>query len=308
MRNIIVRIRGGLGNQLFIYAYARFIQDKFNNAQIYFDIDEYKKYKLRSYDLQNFEFNSQIKDLSECKLSIIDKLSYTITRKIYHLFFYVDKKYFSNKNKKKLYTLFSKLGYLYNENEYYQISTVSDRENVFIYGYFQDRRYSESIYLKLVNDFKLNQQLSNKAQSFEREIKKKNNTIAVSIRCGDDYIKLGWPICSINYYKKGIGLIKNKYPNSSIFIFADEIDKVKNSYGLSQDVIFIDGCKGYESLYLMSLCDHFIIANSSFSWWGSYLSQSPNKMVVAPTQWFPNSKTKDTGLYLDIMTLVDNNI
>jgi hypothetical protein len=305
MEKIVVRLRGGLGNQLFIYAYARSIQEYYKNAEIILDLREYRTYKLRNYDLANYFLNSRVKGYNSTNISYFNNYKYAVTRKFYHLLSYINKKYLSKMNK-DYFMFFSKFGYLYNGNAYYPISSIPDYKNTFIYGYFQNKKYADSIYEALVTELKLKVEISSSARKFEKLIKSSSNSIAVSVRCGEDYLKLGWPMCSPNFYKQGIKYIQSKYSDCDIYVFADDIDTVKHTFDFDGRVTFIEDCKGYESLYLMSLCNNFVIANSSFSWWGSYLSQKKDKIIVAPSRWFTKVDTKESGLYLDNMILIDN--
>ncbi|SHG03377.1 alpha-1,2-fucosyltransferase [Ornithinibacillus halophilus] len=305
MKNIIVRMRGGLGNQLFIYAYARAIQERNKNAKILLDLRGYKKFKLRSFDLSFFSLNSYVGNFKTSDISNLGNIIYTCTRKLYQVLFYINREVFK-KNNKLLNLPFFKFGFLYNGNDYMGLSTIPDKKNVYVFGYYQDKKYVDTVRSEIVKELRLKPKLSKKANEFKNQINSSTNSIAVSIRCGDDYKKLGWPLCSIKYYKKGIEYIQNKIPNADIYIYSDEIETVKKSFGFTDNVTYIEGCSGYESLYLMSLSNHFVIANSSFSWWGAYLSQNKNKIVVAPTFWYRNKKTKDTGLYSGQMVLIDN--
>lgn len=119
--------------------------------------------------------------------------------------------------------------------------------------------------------------------------------VAVHIRRGD-YRKLtGYGLLSNDYYEAAIGYIKEKIGNCMVVIFSDEIDGIFKEYKGVASVFFNDlGMAPIEVLGHMASCDHFVTANSSFSWWAAYLGRNPNKIVVTPKRWFRDrEKTPD---------------
>lgn len=97
----------------------------------------------------------------------------------------------------------------------------------------------------------------------------------------------------MEYYNKAVEYIKNEVKNPLICVFSDDPEWVKKEFKI-ENVIFAgnDILKDYEQMYLMSICKHNIIANSSFAWWGAWLNKNPNKIVIGPKQWLVN-KTSD---------------
>lgn len=99
-------------------------------------------------------------------------------------------------------------------------------------------------------------------------------------------------LCAPAYYAEALRFIESRIPQAHVFVFSDDIAWVKKYIPVSLPHTFVDHNKGpasYNDMRLMSLCKHHIIANSSFSWWGAWLSASPQKIVVAPQKWFANS-------------------
>ena len=131
---------------------------------------------------------------------------------------------------------------------------------------------------------------------------KNQNTIAVHIRRGD-YVtdKLTQQFhgnCSLEYYHRAIIELQTNNKDFILVFFSDDSDWVKEQFGdLSYSKIFVDHNKNEDSwkdMFLMSSCQHNIIANSSFSWWAAWLNNNPEKVVVAPKEWFAtNKKTND---------------
>ena len=109
-------------------------------------------------------------------------------------------------------------------------------------------------------------------------------TTAIHVRRGD-YVRHSnhHPVQTMDYFNKGIDVVKdNTY---TFLVFSDDIEWCKEHFKVD-NIIYIEDEKDYIEIYLMSLCDNDIIANSSFSWWGSFLNKNPNKKVFAPSIWF----------------------
>ena len=117
---------------------------------------------------------------------------------------------------------------------------------------------------------------------------KQSESVCVHIRLGD-YLKYAaiYDVLVPDYYEKGIEYIKNKVREPKFFVFSDEPDKAKLRLAFLENAVFINHHNpGYEDLRLMMNCKHFIIPNSTFSWWAQYLCRNPNKIVIAPKKWF----------------------
>lgn len=161
------------------------------------------------------------------------------------------------------------------------ISSPKDK-NVEFYGYFQSRKYFDRYQNKI-------KELFQPEDAFLNEISKKypeilmDNTLSLHIRRGDYTSNPDiHPSIDISYINEALKIIGNY---SYVFIFSDDIEWVENNLSL-ENTIIVKGNKDFEDLWLMSLCKNNIICNSSFSWWGSFLNQNPNKIIVSPSIWF----------------------
>lgn len=289
---IVVRMLGGLGNQLFQYAYARYLSTKNEDYKIYLDIREYNTYKVRNYDLDLLKLNDNI-----FKFDKKQKKIYDLSRKVFHIYQYIYRK-INNRPLGRGMDKIAKLGYLYSGIDAFDEINIKKKE-IYMYGYFQDVRIVNPIRDILLEELSYTGKLSSNAEEYFKLIKKYENTLAISIRCGQDYIKSGWPVCSIEYYKNALNIFKKRNENYKVFIFADDIQIVKEQFGFGDDVVYIENCSAIESLELLKRCDDFIISNSSFSWWGAYLSDNNNKLIIAPKKWFIGLDTIDTPLFLE---------
>jgi hypothetical protein len=113
-------------------------------------------------------------------------------------------------------------------------------------------------------------------------------------------------VCGLDYYQNAIAKIEGIVSDPTYFIFSDDIEWCRQNLKVSKESFFIDhnlGGNSHFDMYLMSLCKHNIIANSSFSWWGAWLNRNENKCVIAPKQWFAVDKNTADLLPVDWIRL-----
>jgi len=134
-------------------------------------------------------------------------------------------------------------------------------------------------------------------------------SVAVHFRRGDAIevkrFAKGLDVCDTNYYLKAMDLIAGKLINPVFFIFSNDLDYVRKNIEFKYPVILVDNNNpGHEDLRLMYNCKHFVIQNSTFSWWGSYLSDNSEKIIVAPNKFIKTFPNKDV-FFRDDMILLD---
>jgi hypothetical protein len=175
---------------------------------------------------------------------------------------------------------------VYNESLFNFIEIPYEKD-LYLIGYFQSEKYF------IHNRTKILELFSPRTIDMDYIMKKydkllKHKTCSLHVRRGD-YIKLQnhHPLCDLNYYKNALSHIDN---DVKILVFSDDITWCKNNF-TDKRFIFIEDEKDIIDLYLMSMCDNNIIANSSFSWWGGWLNQNINKKVISPKKWFGDSKS-----------------
>jgi hypothetical protein len=257
---IIVRILGGLGNQMFQYAYAKALEQ--NGYDVKIDISKFKKYKLHGgYHLDKFNIDLRTPGFISTFLSV--------------------SKIKKNVKEKNL---------LFDEN----LLKLSGDE--FVKGYFQTEKYFTQIRAVLLHQFTIKQSISKETNTVAKNILSSKNSCSLHIRRGD-YIsdKKANSVhgtCDLKYYKNAIKLINDTYQNITFFVFSDDISWTKENLHI-ENAIYVDNKTiPHEDMYLMSLCKNNITANSSFSWWGAWLNKNKNKTVIAPKNWFVNKENE----------------
>jgi hypothetical protein len=169
------------------------------------------------------------------------------------------------------------------------------KENSYLEGYWQSEKYFIEYAENIRMDFTFKLPFSNENAEIVKQISQVN-AVSLHVRRGD-YVSnaknafIG--VCSLEYYRKAIECIKSQLDMPVFFVFSDDINWVKNNLVLDKTSVFVSHNKGSESyndMRLMSLCKHNIIANSSFSWWGAWLNSNPQKIVIAPKQWFASGQ------------------
>lgn len=283
----IVKIIGGLGNQLFQYAFGKALEEN-TGMKVFYDLEDFnEKYKLRKISLQHFNVRLDFADPKEIKRlkSLYNKIRYGI--------YDLSNGLFINENR---------LNYYKEENSFFNKKAFSLNNDVYIAGYWQSEKYFSHIKDIIRSDLKF---ISNPSDTNLIAIDKicNCNSISLHIRRGD-YLtnpsaKKIYSICSIEYYENAINFISERVINPIFFVFSDDIQWVKNNLGNKHPMIFVDhndDDHNYEDLRLMSLCKHHVIANSTFGWWGAWLNNKHDKIIIAPNKWFNDDSRSSLDL------------
>lgn len=281
---IVVKLQGGLGNQMFQYALGRALSLK-KNTELLFDISSFTTDPLRTYSLSLFAIDGNIATESQIKVFKKNKRKTGKLSFFHNLFIANWKKYVSERM-------------FHFDSEVFTVS-----KNAYLDGYWNTEKYFRDIRETLLTDFTLKNSLSGKNKEIADKIST-SNSVSIHIRRGDYAhdikTKTTHGLLSSEYYTKGCDYIAKNVTDPILFIFSDDIAWVKNNLSFPFQANYIDWNaenRAYEDMRLMSLCKHHIIANSTFSWWGAWLSTNPNKIVIGPKKWFnqvkQNVDTKD---------------
>ena len=269
---IIVRIIGGLGNQLFQYAMARSISEKLG-IEFKLDISGFENYKLHNgYRLNQFNIIENIATNEEIKKfrgyegifrRILNKLGLDIKR---------PESYYQEKFYMR-----------YNEGVF--------SDNFYFDGYWQNCRYFEDIREILLKEL-TPKNISNQAKLYLKTIDE--NSVSIHIRRGD-YLKLQniYNILSVDYYQEAIKILTKTHKNLNFFVFSDDIEWCKNN--LNIEATYIEKTTDIDDVFLMSKMGFNIISNSTFSWWGAWLNEN-NKIVITPKKWFNKKERQNLNI------------
>lgn len=282
----IVRFQGGLGNQLFEYAL-------------------YKKFESLGYctyaDLWKYRGHGRGRDNRKFKL---DKLGITLKEapksEIIH--------YYCNEDINVIRLFNYKFGTrwlrFFGKNKYYEESlatvelSILEAKEGYFSGYWQSEKYFRDIKREIRECIRF-PKLGEEGEKYAEQIREVANPVSVHVRLTDyiDQSKRFGNICTSEYYNNAINYIRERTQSAIFYVFSDDIYGAKELLTSNSGIriVYIDQNEqdddfDIESLYLMSICRHNIIANSSFSWWGAWLGQDDNKIIVAPKRWLADAK------------------
>lgn len=185
---------------------------------------------------------------------------------------------------------------VFRERHFYFDPAVLDiRAPVWLDGYFQSEKYFLEYRELIVHEFTVAAPPSNFAQSILEKMAT-HDAICLHVRRGD-YVantttKAFHGTCSLAYYHQGLRIVCEGLPKPHCYVFSDDPEWVRANFlpEFPMSVIDIHGThEAHEDLRLMAACKHFVIANSSLSWWGAWLGSYPDKRIVAPKNWFQSS-------------------
>jgi hypothetical protein len=279
---IIVRLRGGLGNQLFQYAAGRSLS-LHHDVDLRFDLYTYRKHPYRTFELSKF---------------LIPAVE--ATRAEVHRF--------TGSN--------PVIRYLNKRSNYFYCPRVCAQPHyhffedfftlppdIYLSGYWQSEKYFSEVSNIIRNEVQPLVALDVRNLALQNRLKTQES-VSVHVRRGDYVSSTAYGsffgALEKSYYDQAIEIIKKRVAMPTFYFFSDDLAWCRDNFQHLQ-AEFIDhntGVDSYKDLLLMSSCSHNIIANSTFSWWGAWLNQNPRKNVIAPARWFRSSyQTKKEPAY-----------
>ena len=264
-KRVTVCIWGGLGNQLFSYAAARRLAIV-NNAELRIDhLSGFRSDKFsRQYALHYFNIPQNLVSPREAFVSY-GRISRALVRKLSRLL------------------PFSWRPYLREEQNDFDERLVNLKlcGNVYLEGYWQSEGYFQDVQQQIREDLKVTSPISPDAVAMSRHIEQVE-AISVHVR----RLQIDHPL-EPDYYFRAVEYMKARIERPHFFVFSDSPGWAQASLRFDAHATFVTQAPGDDSgcmdLRLMSLCKHFIIANSTFSWWGAWLGTNPNKIVTSPS-------------------------
>ncbi len=279
-QQLIARIEGGLGNQLFQYAAARSLADRLG-CELALDLRGLAENADRPYQLDRYHVRASIADDT-----MLQRLpSARASRRA---------QWCSN--------LSQAWPWLFSFPAFWPRSFAFDsrfaqiRRPVFLIGYWQSEKYFAWNRPRLMQDISLRKALVRDRPLLEKI--QGSTSVALHIRRGD-YVSNAnaaafHGLCDLRYYVAAVQLLRARLRDPEVFVFSDDSQWAREHLALGLPTYFVESSgedSGMQDMELMRHCKHHVLANSSFSWWGAWRCENPQQQVIAPRQWF-----KDTGV------------
>ena len=285
---IVTRLLGGLGNQMFQYAVGRALAAR-HNVPLSLDIQPFEGYRLRPYALDHFKIEASVLSAEErhelgLNRGSRGRLGRLINRGLIN----------------KVLRLPS-LPVVREKGFEFDSAIFDAPASCVLAGYWQSPKYFAAIEPQIRSEFTIKDKLDGRNQELARQISE-SMAVSLHVRRGD-YVENALTnryhgTCSPEYYRSAEQLLRDRIGNIRLFVFSDDPDWAEAKLRFVSPVTIVrhnGPDRDYEDLRLMTLCSHHIIANSTFSWWGAWLCPNPDKVVIAPRNWFKeaNNRTDD---------------
>lgn len=279
---IVVKLQGGLGNQMFQYAFAKSVAH-FYKTSFLLDTDFLLDRDRNTHGKgPNFVFRDLDLTIFNAQLPLAKKnieQDYLTSKKNIRELLHLD-------NKKKHYWehhfAFNKEVYIKNGNTYF-------------FGYWQSEKYFANVASEIRADFTLKHPVLKSSLQLYNYIASKN-AVCINFR-RTDFLNNALGVTSMEYYQKAMDYINHRVEDPYYFVFSDDIAWCQQNFFINKPFSIIDhshkGEKFGNYLLLMQSCKHFIIPNSSFAWWAAWLCTYPSKIVTAPDIWFADKKRNE---------------
>ena len=282
---IISSIIGGLGNQMFQYATGRALALE-RELPFRMDVAGFSGYVLhQGFELQRvFEIPAEIATAEEVHRILGWQFSQSLQRLMALSWMEV----------------FRRRGFIVEPHFHYWPGIKNVPCDCFFRGYWQSEKYFHEAVSVIREDFSFKNSFTGKNAELAEHIGSVN-AVSLHVRRGD-YVKNPATtalhgLCPLEYYQAAIRYLADRVEHPYFFIFSDDIPWVRKHLQMNFPCEYVDhncGMESYNDMHLMSLCKHYIIANSSFSWWGAWLNPHTDKIVIWPQRWFAKDKnTKD---------------
>lgn len=257
---IIVELTGGLGNQMFQYAFGRSLSLMLNRQLL---IDDH------AFSLAGNPERTYNLDIFNLDIEFINREQFNPAETVHHVF----ERHENTYDKGLLETL----------------KKLPSDVPVKLMGYWQSYRYFDEIKAVIKADFQYLYPLQERWLTLGNQIKE-TESVMVHVRRGDYLLAPDFHRTVSEFYlERAMDIARNQCSSAVFYIFSDDIAWCKANITAAEDVVFVeDHFQDQHNEYvlqLMSLCKHFIIANSSFSWWAAYLGSAENSLIVAPKEW-----------------------
>lgn len=262
----LIKMTGGLGNQMFIYALYLSMKQKGLRARI--DLSDMQHYHVHN----GYEMH-RVFGLPHTELCINQGL-----KKVLEFLFF--KTILERKQGGRLEPYFGK--HLW--------------PLVYYKGFYQNERYFSEHSQTVRQAFRFDAEKANEqTQSLLQTIDADEKAVSLHVRRGDylqpKHFNNTGSVCTLDYYRRAVAEMLRRHPETHFYVFSDGMDWVRQNLQLPSSAVYVDhnhGADSWQDMMLMSHCRHHIICNSTFSWWGAWLNPRADKLVLCPSRWFAN--------------------
>ena len=278
----IVKLKGGLGNQLFQYSFGRMLEVTYGE-QVKYDLHQYK---IKFNEINNLKLNSfnvkmqaaTSEELKECYKIKLDNMPHSFTYRF---------KIILNK------ILSHSQDYFERDRKYRDINKIITYS--YYDGYWQCEKYFKNIRDILLNELTIEHMSTSTLSQIEKI--KQENAVFIGIRRPYSFEsnqmkkELNEVGTNMEYYRKAIEYVQKRVDSPVFYIFSNDIEGVKKNICINEKCVYRTKemqTSDEEELMIMSECKHAIISNSTFNWWGAWLIKNENKIVIVPPFWAKN--------------------
>jgi hypothetical protein len=288
---VIVRLAGGLGNQLFQYATGRALAYRLQTT-LKLDLGDYGDRVYRPYGLEVFSLPAEPARMRDVPLEFrLAHLSGPMRRVCQRV------------PRQLLVGRRAASKVIREKSTGFDRSVLEVIGDVYLVGFWQSPKYFEDVASVIRADLALSPERAGAAEDITAEVRQQG-TVSVHVRRGDyvtdPVISSRHGTCSPGYYANALEWLSSRIEVKRVFVFSDDIEWARNELKFASPTVFVTE-PGEDSVirdfFLMSQCEHHVIANSTFSWWAAWLRRNPDGCVVVPGRWFSDTTVDTRDLY-----------
>ena len=284
---VVIRPIGGLGNQLFVYAAGKALSHR-QSIPLRIDKSHFEKYPLRLFELDSFESFFEESQTGNQLSSLLTKSIFSGWSRVRRLV------------KKIIHGPRS----IFDQAFIFNPTLLKVRRHEGLEGYFQSWRYFGEVADELRQEIRSVVSPSNFYTHLQKEVARAEVSVAIHVRRGDYVSSSYMGVVPEAYYQRALGLLQELVGDFRIYLFSDDVKLLHDEGFLAgwrnrvRVVITPDNSRPIESLNLIAQCDHVVMANSTFSWWGAWLGERAGRHVFYPRPWLAGALVDDRDLAL----------
>ncbi|MBK7708125.1 MAG: alpha-1,2-fucosyltransferase [Acidobacteria bacterium] len=283
---IVVKLMGGLGNRMFQYAFGRHLAHR-HKTQLKLDLSFFldampkkKHHVIRHYDLDIFNIDGIVASESEV-FDLSKRVQFSLLDRALNRFWRYKK------------------SHIVEPHFHFSVAAFNSPDDVYSNGYWQTEKYFGDVSELVRSDFSFKEALGPRAADLHQRIMD-SNSVCLNVRRGDFVVNDFHGVQGVDYFARANELLRQQVVGFEYFVFSDEIEWCEANLKFDNPVTFVSheyaGRKFQDYLRLMSAWKHFVIPNSSFAWWAVWFNQDPDRLVIAPKNWFGDSSLDTSDL------------